>query len=79
LDKLSNDEMNCFKFKNKSLSSNNLFYSAKWEKGFESVTENQLMTFSDQIYYSNLYHYYIFKGWVVRYDLNNQKTIFLTQ
>jgi len=80
LEKLNLDEMSIIKFSDRSIqnSSDKSIHLAEWKKGFESITETQLISFSDQIYYSNLYRYYTFKGWIIRYDSNNQKTIYLS-
>jgi hypothetical protein len=75
--KKSNKEMDCIKFDNKSLSIK--FYVAEWKKGFESITETQLISFADQIFHTSMYRYYTYKGWVIKYDMNNRKSIYLTQ
>jgi hypothetical protein len=78
LNKLNESEINGIKFKNKSMEDKNMFSFVEWKKGFESITESQMMSFSDQIYYSNLYRYYLYSGWIIRYDSNNRKTIYLS-
>ena len=81
LEKLNLDDKNCLRFSDRSIqnSSDKSILLAEWKKGFESVTETQLISFSDQIFHTNLYHYYTYKGWVIRYDMNNCKTIYITQ
>jgi hypothetical protein len=81
LEKLNLDEKSCFKFSDRSIqnSSDKSIHLAEWKKGFEYITETQLISFSDQIFHTNLYRYYTYKGWVVRYDMNNRKTIYITQ
>jgi hypothetical protein len=81
LEKLNLDEKSCLKFSDRSIQniSDQCIYLAEWKKGFESVTETQLISFSDQIFHTNLYRYYTYKGWVIRYDMNNRKTIYITQ
>lgn len=75
---LNDSDLKGIKFKNKSMKDKNMFSFVEWKKGFESITESQMMSFSDQIYYSNLYRYYIYSGWIIRYDANNRKTIYLS-
>jgi hypothetical protein len=81
LDKLNLDDKSCLRFSDRSIqnSSDKSIHLAEWKKGFESITETQLISFSDQIFHTNLYHYYTYKGWIIRYDLNNRKTIYITQ
>jgi tetratricopeptide (TPR) repeat protein len=81
LEKLNLDEKSCYKFSDRSIqnSSDKSIHLAEWKKGFEYITETQLISFSDQIFHTNLYRYYTYKGWVVRFDMNNRKTIYITQ
>ena len=81
LEKLNLNEMKCIKFTERSIqnSQNKSIQIAEWNKGYESITETQLISFSDQIFHSNLYRYYTFKVWIIRYDMNNRKTVYLTQ
>ena len=52
-------------------------YISNFNSNFEALTEAQLISFADEIYYTNLYRYYTFNDWVVRYDAASLKTVFL--
>ncbi len=79
LEKLNLDEMKCFKFTDRSIqnSQEKSIQLAEWSKGFESITETQLISFSDQIYQSNLYTYYVYQDWVIRYDSLKSRKVYL--
>ena len=79
LEKLNLDEMKCFKFTDRSIqnSQDKSIQIAEWNKGYESITETQLISFSDQIYQSNLYTYYVYQDWVIRYDSLKSRKVYL--
>lgn len=54
-------------------------YFASFTDGYENITETMLITFADKIYYTNQFHYYIFKDWVFRYDEFLNKKVYLVQ
>ena len=55
-----------------------LFF-AKYSSGFEGLTETQLISYCEKTFTTNLYRYYTFKDWVIRYDEKNIKTVYLIQ
>lgn len=52
-------------------------YIATYIDKYKELTENQLISFADEIYYTNLYRYYTYNDWVVRYDASGTKTVYL--
>jgi hypothetical protein len=81
LEKLNLNEMKCFKFTDRSIQNiqDKSIQLAEWNKGFESITETQLISFADQIYQSNLYTYYVYQDWVIRYDSYKSRKVYLIQ
>jgi hypothetical protein len=58
---------------------NEKLFFAKYSNGFESLTEAQLISYCEKTFTTNLYRYYTFKDWVIRYDEKNIKTVYLIQ
>jgi hypothetical protein len=52
-------------------------YIAIYTDKYKELTENQLISFADEIYYTNLYRYYTYSDWVVRYDASGSKMVYL--
>jgi hypothetical protein len=75
LDSKFNNGVEIKRFNNKSLQKK--IYISTFNSNFETLTEAQLISFADKIYNTNLYRYYTFNDWVVRYDASNVKTVFL--
>ena len=55
------------------------FYVAYNFLHLDDIEENTLISFSDRIIHTNLYRYYIFENWIIKYDKSDKKTIYLTQ
>jgi hypothetical protein len=55
------------------------FYVAINFLHLEDIKESTLISFSDRIFHTNLYRYYIFQNWIIKYDKSDEKTIYLTQ
>jgi hypothetical protein len=75
LDKKYYNSIEIQRYNSKSLGKK--IYFATYVDGYEELTETQLISFADEILYTNLYRYYTFNEWVVRYDASNVKTVFL--
>lgn len=58
---------------------NEKLFFAKYSSGFESLTETQLISYCEKTFTTNLYRYYTFEDWVIRYDEKNIKTVYLIQ
>ena len=69
--------INYTKFENKSIATK--IFIAEFSNQFEALTEMQLSAFADQIYQSNLYTYYVYQDWVIRYDPNKSRKVYLIQ
>lgn len=67
--------INYTKFENKSIATK--IFIAEFSNQFEALTEMQLSAFADQIYQSNLYTYYVYQDWVIRYDPNKSRKVYL--
>ncbi len=65
------------KFENKSIPAK--IFIAEFSNQFEALTEMQLSAFADQIYQSNLYMYYVYQDWVIRYDSCKIRKVYLIQ
>ncbi len=65
------------KFENKSIAAK--IFIAEFSNQFEALTEMQLSSFADQIYQSNLYTYYVYQDWIIRYDSLKSRRVYLIQ
>lgn len=65
------------KFENKSIAAK--IFIAEFSNQFEALTEMQLISFADQIYQSNLYTYYVYQEWIIRYDSLKSLKVYLIQ
>ena len=54
-------------------------FIAEFSNQFEALTEMQLSSFADQIYQSNLYTYYVYQDWIIRYDSLKSRRVYLIQ
>jgi hypothetical protein len=75
--KKSGEGIEYIKFENKSIPAK--IYIAEFNNQFDALTEIQLSSFSDQIFQSNLFTYYVYQDWVVRYDLYKSRKVYLIQ
>ena len=62
------------RFNNKAVGK---LYIATYTDKYKELTENQLISFADEIYYTNLYRYYTHNDWVVRYDASGSMMVYL--
>jgi hypothetical protein len=60
-------------------STNTKVYFAKLNDNYENISENLLNEYSDQIFESNLYKYFVFSDWIIRIDINKVKTVYKTR
>lgn len=57
---------------------NNKVYFAKQNDSKDNITENLLKDYSEFIFDSNLYKFYIFTDWIIKVDTKGIKTIYKT-
>jgi hypothetical protein len=74
LDKLYLEGIKAIRFNNRTIGK---LYIVSYENKFNELTENQLISFADEIIYTNLFRYYTYNDWVVRYDASGTKTVYL--
>ena len=70
---------NYIKFENRSISAKIFIAEFSISNQFEALTEMQLSIFADKIYQSNLYTYYVYEDWVIRYDSFKSYKVYLIQ
>jgi hypothetical protein len=71
------EAMQCSRIFEKSL--NTKIYIAKLNLSGENLSENLLKDYSEFVFDSNLYKYYIYLDWIIRIDLKGNKTIYKTR
>lgn len=74
LNRLYVDEVELIRFNIKPFEK---LYIATYTDKYKELTENQLISFADEIFYTNLYRYYTYNDWVVRFDSSGSKTVYL--
>jgi hypothetical protein len=68
------NEIELMRFNNKAIGK---LYIATYTDKYKEITENQLISFADEIIYTNMFRYYTYNDWVVRYDASGTKTVYL--
>ena len=74
LEKKYVNEIELMRFNNKAIGK---LYIATYTDKYKEITENQLISFADEIIYTNMFRYYTYNDWVVRYDASGTKTVYL--
>lgn len=77
IDIKTTERMQCSRIFEKSL--NTKIYIAKLNSSGENLSENLLKDYSEFVFDSNLYKYYIYMDWIIRIDLKGNKTIYKTR
>ena len=77
VDKKTTKKIECLRIFDKSL--NTKVYIAKLNISSENLSENLLKDYSEFVFDSNLYKYYIYMDWIIRIDLKGIKTIYKTR
>ena len=77
IDTKNTSTMSCTRIFDKSLSTK--LYIAKMINNYDNITEQLLEDYSDFVFITNLYKFYIFNEWIIRIDMNGLKTIFKTK
>ena len=74
IESLNSEEFYCSRILDKS--ANERFYIAELKDQYEYINDELLIEFSDFIFDTNLYRYFIYSDWIIRMDFDNIKTFY---
>jgi hypothetical protein len=74
IESLNSEKFYCSRILDRS--ANERFYIAELKDQYEYINDELLIEFSDFIFETNLYRYFIYSDWIIRMDSDNIKTFY---